>query len=357
MRKLTSWLIFSAVPFLITGCSLMPEEEALKTPPVIHSYEIENYKQSTVMRGDLALNMIVDCTYMAAKQEELSFDLGGEYIDHIYVSQGEQVCAGDLLAELRYDNLKEEISEKEHQLNVLKVRKEHILENQELELRRQELMQENGDDSLTEKTAVQTYEKQLQEVEDSLYIEQMRLNELKQDLLQRQIYAGMDGTVLYVKNVEDGTSSVQGEKFVTVADISTNVFTVKGEEAQYFPTGMQETVVYKNKEYDVTVVDGSELGLTETEQKEEPVAYLCLEQPDPELEDGKRGQVEVTLEQRSDVLYVVKEAVKTANGEQLVYKLDEKGLRTMQQVVTGLETDKYIEIISGLDEGDLVIVE
>lgn len=356
MRKLTSWLIFSAVPFLITGCSLMPEEEVLKTPPVIHSYEIENYKQSTVMRGDLALNMIVDCTYMAAKQEELSFDLGGEYIDRIYVSQGQQVCAGDLLAELRYDNLKEEISEKEHQLQVLNVQKEHILENQELEFRRQELMLEEAE-VLLEQTAVQTYEKQLQEVEDSLYIEQIRLDELKQDLLQRQIYAGMDGTVLYVKNVEDGACSVQGEKFVTVADISTNAFIVKGEEAQYFPTGMQETVMYKNKEYDVTVVDGSELGLAETDQKEDFAAYLCLEQPDPELEDGKRGQVEVTLEQRSDVLYVVKEAVKTANGEHLVYKLDEKGLRTMQQVVTGLETDKYIEIISGLDEGDLVIVE
>ena len=357
MRKLISWLIVSAVPFLLSGCGLMPEEEALKTPPVIHSYEAEHYEQAAVMRGNLALNIVVDCTYMAAKQEELSFALGGEYIDHVYVSEGQQVYAGDLLAELRYDNLKEEIAEKEHNLKVLQVQKEHILENKALELRRQELLLEEGDESLMEQPAVQSYEKQLQETEDALYIEQIRLNELKQDLLQRQIYAGMDGTVLYVKNTEDGACSVQGEKFVTVADISTNVFTVKGEDAQYFPTGMQETVVYKNKEYDVTVVDGSELGLTEKEQKEESAAYLCLEQPDPELEDGKRGQVEVTLEQRDDVLYVVKDAVKTANGEQLVYKLDEKGLRTMQQVVTGLETDKYIEIISGLEEGELVIIE
>ena len=357
MRKFTPWLIASAIPFLLTGCQLMPEEEALKTPPVIHSYEVEHYAQSAVMRGDLALSIIVDCTYRAARQEELSFDLGGEYIDIVYVSEGQQVSAGDLLAELRYDNLKEEIAAKEHELAVLGVQKEHILENQELELRRQELIQKEPDTETEVQTELQAYAEQLQEVEDALHIEQLRLDELKNDLRQRQIYAGIDGSFLYVIIFEVGEFSVRGVKFVSVADMDTNVFIVKGEEVQYFPAGMQAVVMYKNKEYAVTAVDASELGLTEAEQGQEPAAYLRLEQPDPELEDGKRGTVEVTLEQRSDMLYVEKEAVKTANGERLVYKLDENGLKIMQKVVTGLETDKYVEIISGLEEGELIILQ
>ena len=36
--------------------------------------------------------------------------------------------------------------------------------------------------------------------------------------------------------------------------------------------------------------------------------------------------------------------------------LDENGLKVLREVVTGLESDDYIEVVSGLAEGDSVIV-
>lgn len=434
MRKnWMAWLGFIIAPILCTGCQIMPEEEELKTAPVIRSYEVEEYEQSTVMRGDLILSMTVDCVYVAAKQEALSFSLGGEYIDKLYVSEGQEVRAGELLAELKYDNLKAQISEQEYALEIRKVQKSNILENRNLDLSRQDTVlsgldaqmeslmaqiesydeqislyraskrggepgnmssrsvsiggepDDMSDESeevtdieqqkaaLTEQVSaiiaqkqeqqkqresvVKSYEKQLQEVEDSLYIGQLRLEELKDDLKQRQIYAGIDGTVTYVREIDEGDRSVLGERFITIADMDTNVFTVSGEDAQYFTVGMQVSILCGKTEYTAEVVEASAFGLAKPQQGDEPVAYLRLSQPDPTLEDGKRGRIELTLDQRKDVLYVDKSAIKTANGEQLVYMLDENGLRTMQKVVTGLTNNDYAEIISGLKEGDRVIIE
>lgn len=429
MRKnMLPWLGLAIVPVLCTACQFMPEEEQLKTAPIIQSYEVEEYKQSTVMRGDLVLSMTVDCVYVAAKQEELSFPLGGEYIDKIYVSEGQQVQAGELLAELKNDNLLEQISAKEYELEVLNIQKSNIVENRNLELNRQDTLiagldtqlaslmeqiqacdeqisaeqEENmgeeqdeevsgeqgenageaqDDESYSEQqkaalteaasavaaqkqeqqnqreSAEKSYKKQLQEVEDSLYIEGLRLGELKEDLKQRQIYAGIDGTVTYVKEADDGERSVKGKRFITVADLDTNVFAVSGDDAQYFTAGMQVTISCGKNEYTADVVDGSELGLSESEENEEPVSYLRLSQPDSTLEDGKKGKIVLTVDQRENVLYVNKDAIKTANGEPFVYMLDEDGLRIMQKVVTGLENEDYVEIISGLEEGESVIIE
>ena len=347
-KKLIRWLGILVLPVLCTGCQLMPEEETFQDAPVLYSYEIKEYAQETVVRGDLIHSTTVNCTYMAAKQEQLSFELGGEYIDKIYVSEGDKVQKGQLLAELQYDNLQEEITEAEYACKVLKLQKKHILENQSLDL------QLGDSDSVEER-----YKKQLQEVEDEIYLADLQLEELKKALAQRQIYAGMDGTVIQVKQVREGARSTVGETVLTIADIDTNVFLVRGEEAQYFEPGTYTEVRCGKTMYEVDVVDAAELGLAEQETmktEDEPTAYLKLRQPDPTLEDGKKGKVEVVLEKRSDVLYIPAGAVKKADGKQLVYTLDENGLRIMQNVETGMKTEDYIEIISGLEEGDPVIL-
>ena len=343
-KKPKKWLGILIFPVLLTGCQLMPEEETFQDPPVIYSYEASEYSQETVVRGDLILSTMVNCKYMAAKQEQLGFALGGEYIDKIYVSEGDQVQKGQLLAELQYDNLKEEITAAEYECKLLKMKQKHILENQSLE------QQQKGSDF-----AAEDYEKQMQTVEDEIYLAELQLKKLKEDLRQRQIYAGMDGTVIQAKTVKDGTRSASGENVLTIADIDTNVFVVEGEDTQYFTPGMHMMVTCGRTTYEVDVVAGEELGLTDWQQ--ESAAYLRLSQPDPTLEDGKNGKVEVILEERRDVLYVPESAVKTADGKELVYTLDENGLRVMQNVETGLKTEDYVEIISGLEEGDAVILQ
>lgn len=389
-KKLLQTFLFMAVPFACAGCGIMPEEEEFPAAPVIRTYEAAEYEQVAVMRGDMILTKKVKCTYASAKQEKYSFSLGGMYIDKVYVSEGQQVSKGTLLAQLEQGDLPQQISDKEYALRALQISRGYLPEYHRLDQLRQEaviadmdgeienLMAWSGNYEAGEEKAayidkanavliqkielekrkeedLESNEKELQEADDALYIANLRLQEMREELRERQIYAEIDGTVTYLQKVKEGDRSVKGKVFVTIDDLDTVVFTVTGEDAQYFPVGTQATVLCEKKEFPAQAVEASAFGLEEQEG-DEPIAYLQLLQPDPTLENGVSGTIEVILDQREDVLYVSKDAIKAAEGAKFVYKLDENNLRVLQEVTTGLEDGEYVEIVNGLAEGDSVII-
>lgn len=354
-KNVLRWFsITAALPFLLTACQFFPAEEELPAAPIIRSYEAEEYAQTVVLRGDLFLNKKIQCEYMPTKEDRLSFSLGGEYIDRIYVVKGQQVQAGELLAELVQDDLPEQIVSQEYEIQVLEARKSHLIENLELEL---SLLKYQEASVIRINDTKEQYQKQMQEIEDSLYIQKLRLEELKTELKNRQICAGMDGTVTSVRTVEAGQRSVEGRTMITVADMDTTAFTVKGDDAKYFPVGTEVVITFNGKEYAAVSVEATDLGLPEPVEGATAIAYLRLDQPDPTLEAGNRGMIEITLEARYDVLYLNKKAIKTADNKNFVYVLDENGLKVMQDVTVGLISGGFAEIVSGLAEGDSVIIE
>lgn len=377
MRKLTALLpAFMLAPVLLTSCHLMPEEDVLPTRPILYTYEAEEHKMESVVRGDLVVTAKINCKYVPAKEETLSFSIGSVYIDKVYVTEGQQVKAGQVLAELEQDNLQEQIASLEYQLQVLKLQKTHAEENRDLEIRAIDVVLKDLDAQLkaaetaeAEQLLLQKqqqeerraevkaeYAQSIQSVEDSIYLQQLRLEEMKLDLKQRQIVAGIDGTVTYIREVTDGMRSVKGQSFITVSDLDTTVFTVTGEQAQYFPVGTEVFLTCRNREFTACAVDPSEIGLAE-DPDGIPTAYLKLKQPDPTLKDGDKGEILLTLEQRLDVLYLSTDAVNKANGETFVYMLDENGMRVMQKITTGLEVKGFVEITEGLKEGDRVVLD
>ena len=397
-----------------TGCSLFPEEEIFPAAPILPPYEMESYEQATVMRGDLFVTKTVRCKYAPVKYEDLSFDREGEYIEKVYVTKGQFVKAGEVLAELVQDDLKARIESQSYQIQVIKRKIEHLKADwrldaanyddklrqilEELETVRQLIVrlslwqQQGGEEQslpdqtryVTEKPTEMTleelrdleaklitqrdsrrakvkmnekYDQQLQELEDSLYIENLYLEELKQELSARQIVAGIDGTVTYVSEVKAGQRSKKGERFITVSDMSTTAFTVEGADAAYFPVGEKTTITKGSNEYAAVSVEAAVLDMEERGPEEKPVAYLMLEQPDPTLKGGATGSIKLVQESSLNTLYVNKEAVKTANGKQFVYILNEAGLKVMRDVTVGITSGGYIEIVHGLEEGDSVIVQ
>ncbi len=347
-KKAAQYLMFMLVLFLCTSCRLMPVEEELPAAPVIRSYKGEEYRQASVQRGDLVLTKAVRCTCIPMRRENLSFSLGGVIIDRIYVSEGQQVQAGELLAELAMGDLGEQIRTLENELQVLKLKKEQLLEQQTMENQWQDTS--NGD-------LLAGVEQQLREVEDDLYIQELRLEEKKAERQERQIYAGIDGTISYVQKIKSRQCSVKGETIIIISDKTTALFTVEGADALYFPIGTQTVIRCQDREFGAFAVEASGLGMPDKGEAGEPIAYLKMTEPDLFIKNGAEGSIRITLETREQVLYVSKKAIKTANGAQFVYMQDEDGLKIRQTVTTGLVSGDFIEITSGLAEGDRVIVE
>lgn len=81
---------------------------------------------------------------------------------------------------------------------------------------------------------------------------------------------------------------------------------------------------------------------------------------DERLKLGMNGTATIQVEQRDNVLVLPLAALNSSRGQSYVWVKsdaaanDEPGVRT--EVVTGLSDENYVEIVSGLNEGDIVLI-
>lgn len=375
-----------ALGVLLTSCGILPEEEELPGAPVIYSYETEEYKQQAVTRGDMIEVKEVRCTYMPAREVELSFGIGGEKMEKVFVEKGDAVKKGDLLAELSMGSLEEEIEEQLYQIEREELSLSQRKENYELAKKRVDLLlaenaaklaasaPEEAESLKQEQTSLEAekaalseaYESDRKRMAKSLELKRKKLDELNAAKAKRQIIAPMDGVVTYLYFGLTDAPSVEGEKVMVLSDVSSSVFVVKGSDTVRFEVGQQVEVVANGKSYTAQMVDPASLqlpeeeadeSLSEEEQLKNARAYFKLEQPDPSLKDGVGGRINLVLQEKRDTLFVTEDAVKSVNGKTVVYYLDENGLRAMKEVKTGMTANKQVEILEGLKEGEIVIAE
>lgn len=350
-------LVFIAA-FALSGCALIPKEEVYQKSPRLQDETPVQYKLSYVMRGDIADIESISCRYRSVREETLAFRVGGEFYEGIYVTKGDYVEDKQVLASLQMDVLHEEEKQLELESKRLQLLRAQLLENKTaaLERLRVEFAGENEGDALIK--LEEDYQGQLRDLDDQILYTSLRLSELKEDMAKRQLVATLDGTVMYVRTVHEGDRSVEGERFIRVADTSSAVFVGETAYPECFHEGDLIEITAGGTQVPARVASPESLGVEETpdEDKKKTEVYFVPLELNAELEDGDRGQLKVTKEARTDVLYVLAKAVVTIDGRDAVYTLDEYGLKTIRYIKTGLQTGSEIEILEGLVEGEAVVV-
>ena len=140
-KKSLRWTILTvAASCLLSACQLIPKEEALPEPPVLKSYEMVDYHQIPVCRGDLVQRKTIKCQYISANVERLSFSLSEQKVGALYVEVGQTVHAGDLLAELEMEDQKERIHTLENQMEILRLNIRYAKNDRALEQRKQDAL-------------------------------------------------------------------------------------------------------------------------------------------------------------------------------------------------------------------------
>jgi membrane fusion protein (multidrug efflux system) len=84
---------------------------------------------------------------------------------------------------------------------------------------------------------------------------------------------------------------------------------------------------------------------------------VTLEIPDPDarLRPGMFGRFSVVTERREDVLLAPRVALLDTDGGDAVFIVNDSTARR-QQVTTGYSNGESIEVLDGLQEGDLVVI-
>ncbi len=81
-----------------------------------------------------------------------------------------------------------------------------------------------------------------------------------------------------------------------------------------------------------------------------------IDNPQHEIKSGMFAEVQLPTMQQENVLFVPIDAVENQRGRLIVYVVED-GRAISRTVVTGLKDDKHVEIISGLQEGEVVITK
>ena len=96
----------------------------------------------------------------------------------------------------------------------------------------------------------------------------------------------------------------------------------------------------------------------EIQEEDDGTVYVVPSDTAASFQASDRARITILLDERTDVLIIPGEAIRLFNGQPYVYVVDENGLREMRNVEPGFVGDGLeTEIISGLEEGELVVIK
>lgn len=361
-KKCLLILLLAVLAGLLSACALLPEEESVQLSPSVHVYEGKGYETQPVQRGDLIEKVKITCRYVPVQSVSLSYPISGEYIDRMMVQPGDSVEAGQVLGQLQLGDLEERLDEAQRHLEELILRRAYQENLHALDLRRAEIEWKNlapKEKREASEDLEQRYVETMKAVEDELLLQKLTIQSLENELAKRQLRAPFAGTVTYVRKYKDGDRSEIGASAVTLVDSTMSLFRASTEYWELLSEGQEVEIIVSKQPYAAVVVNEESLGI----EKEEKVpgkkanVYFALKEISFELEDGASGTFEMVLSEHPDVLYVPQKAVSGAEGQPIVYYLREDGMRAYKTVETGVTVNNFTEIVSGLTEGELIVVE
>ena len=351
MRKIIVAVLALLLLVSMCGCFLLPEEAKMPELPLVTPFSGAEYTTAYVTKGEMTLTENIVCTYSATQSENLAFNIDGELYGSIFVKAGDYVTAGTLVAELDVSSILEEIDARDTEIQKAEIELAKEYKALELALLSEEIAGGNSTVASDAKQASITYK------ENSLDILNEKKAELKAKLEARRLYATMDGTVTYIKTLIDGSKATKKEIVVTITNMDSSVFIATTKFYNYFTPGEEVTVLSEGVEYKTVYTEAEELGLEENiDNTGSKVVYFVITGTEAPAASKVKGLVALYIDSREDTLMLPKRAVFTVDGKYMVFYQDANGVKSAKEIECGLVASGFIEIVSGLNEGDCVIV-
>lgn len=321
------------------------------------------YSMAEAVMGDVIRTEQLKCTYRQTREQEVSFSVSGRRVSQTMVRVGDTVKKGQLLAELANDQTDSRIDELEYQIARNTLLLEHLQtnENNEISEKWLQFLYRSGNSAQEEKSLKESIsrlqqdnEYRRQDYQDAIDLDQLELEQLRARDAVSRIYAGMAGTVSWIKDGLEGSTSTREETVIKIIDASECLFVAeKAEYAEFFEEGVP---------VEMRISSGRGSGQYRLlpyrmEEWEEELVFSLPEEYDSSLiEVGATGNIRVILDRRENVLTVPYGAVHTAEDRAYVYVLGEGGVREVRWIEAGLYGDDSVEIRDGLEQGEMVIL-
>ncbi len=328
--------IAGAVTVSLSGCYFLPDEEEIIDPPKVKTSEA-GYTTIVATKKDIVDQVINSGVVSSVSSSEVAYEEQGGVIKTVYVQTGDTVKKGDLICECDTAELDFQIREKE-----LYIRKAEL---------QKQLLQEQG--------AMQS-EIDMQQVEvDILNNEYETLKEQKE---LSMLYSPIDGTVSSLSDLQPGSEVAPGQPVATIVDPSDVYIEIQPVDYTVFKLNDSVNIRIDGEIYEGEVFmtpgdipenmgDDDYEGLIYNKRD----VYVRFKDAPPENCINIIADVILVLDERKDVVAVANNLIKEINGEKVVYLLKD-GKKEAVTVELGLVTGSQSEIISGVEEGDEIVI-
>jgi len=194
-------------------------------------------------------------------------------------------------------------------------------------------------------------------------LEESRLGiqDLEQAIADAQLTVPFNGTIFSL-GVSDGKTVDAYNIYAVVADLTNLEISadLTGKDLMDLEEGMRVTTVFANRpgeEYNGYIRRLPYLGSTSTTgEDEDKSTRISLDEDitDAGLEVGDLMRITVVLEHKENVLWLPPQAIRTFEGRKFVVVQDGE-FQARVDVKIGIESNDRVEILEGLEEGQIVI--
>jgi len=340
-----SKLVIIASFFVLTACFALPVEEPVLPPPIVQAFQPSAHDAITLTRGNLYRYRNLNVSIVPAMEVTLSFLVPDVYIHAIHVSVGDEVQAGEIVAELDREAFARALYHAQRYEMATQINMAHLNEQQSLNAMEAILRGEAIDES--------RYDDERIALQAELAARHLTTEHIRAEDERRVLRAPFDGTVTHTMAFREGDTSVLDSRAVTIADEAQSIFSVSGRETQYLIPGDIHIVTVNGDPHDAVVIDPDEWGIEANDEQ----AFLTTYGDEMAYFPARVfATLQLILEEVQDVISIPFTALHVVEDQSFVYVIED-GIRVMRNVETGMEGNAGIEIIRGLSEGEIVTID
>jgi len=342
----------------------------------------EVQETAEAMRGDLVISVDVSGNLEMPRKVDLSFGTSG-MIKEIIVEEGDRVVKGQTLAKLDAPILEANVAMAE--LNLEQTIYPYYSYTHASNVPGTWLALEEAEDSLEEaqrlldegkieeaQSLLDKVEQNLDEAKEksesrvwSLPVSvkrlELQLDQAEAELDKAVITASFDGVVanIYIKEGQQLSAMTYANPAICLIDPSEIKLSGVIDEIDVPKVKLGQEAVITLDALPDKEVKGRVTFISPASTVQTGVVFyettIALENPDEELKDGMSASAEIVIEQHDDVLLIPNRAIQGSLEKPWVQVVT-NGQIEERQISMGLNDGMYTEVLSGLEEGEEVVL-
>ena len=328
---------------LMTGCFALPAEEPPLPPPAIYVPVVRPMRTTMVTEGDAVRFVTPLVTIIPTHRETLHFNVGWQRILDVYVSAGDVVQAGDVIAEVERPYLLTQLENAIWEEEGLLLELSQLAQRQALTVRQGIALGTTAD--------ISGYTQERERLNGQLYVVRMRLDFLRQEVEDMVVRAPFDGTIIWAMEFSGVMWSQVGQHIATIAEPGQYIFRLTGSDAAHVEVGEAYDIVITFDSFPAVAIDPETLGV----EVDNNTAHFAIVGESPVVTPATLATVRIIHEAAYGVLVVPNPAVNFV-GDRIFVQVLEDGVIVLRDVEVGVVGNSVTEVISGLEYGDVIVL-